>query len=304
MNLILQSKTVNFWAQPYGSSTLWTYLFGALIFGILIFVGLMYMPAQFRRPVVAFCTFIAGAYWVLLYAWPAPIDLQPNELPQGPVEGVGAWLKDANPVVVGMTGIITAFMLGLGIFSLLSIHLRKIRRQQRDWPFSVVLLVSMVAMVSFGYADYFSRQGPDGTKLDLQANWGLANYGRDLLFDGLLQQMDAAMFSVIAFYILSAAYRAFRIRSVEATILLSTALLVMLSLMGAVAYISEQTINGLVSSTGNDFFLNFTLTEVAGWVRRTFETSSLRGIAFGVGIGALAMGLRIWLSLEKSGGNA
>ncbi|NBQ13365.1 MAG: aldehyde dehydrogenase family protein [Proteobacteria bacterium] len=88
---------------------------------------------------------------------------------------------------LGTIGIITAFMLGLGIFSLLSIHLRKIRRQQRDWPFSVVLLVSMVAMVSFGYADYFSRQGPDGTKLDLQANWGLANYGRDLLFDGLLQ---------------------------------------------------------------------------------------------------------------------
>lgn len=302
MNLILQSKVVNFWAQPFNSQWLWTGVIGGLLFGILIFLSLMFMPAQFRRPVVAFSTFIGGAYWVLLYIFPAPIDMQKTELATGPVESVGKFLTDANPVVVSVSGTVTAFMLGLGIFSLLSIHLKRITRRQKDWAFSVVLLAALASMAFFGYADYISRQGPDGTKLDLQANWGFVNYGRDLLFDGLLQQMDAAMFSVIAFYILSAAYRAFRVRSVEATILLSTALLVMLSLMGAVAFVWNDAVRNMAN--GNDFLMNFQLTEIAGWIRRTFETSSLRGIAFGVGIGALAMGLRIWLSLERTGGGA
>jgi hypothetical protein len=49
---------------------------------------------------------------------------------------------------------------------------------------------------------------------------------------------------------------------------------------------------------------NFTLTEIAKWIKDTFQTSSLRGIDFGVGIGALAMGLRLWLSLERQGAGA
>jgi hypothetical protein len=38
------------------------------------------------------------------------------------------------------------------------------------------------------------------------------------------------------------------------------------------------------------------------WLRNTFQVPSIRGIDFGVGIGALAMGLRLWLSLERTGG--
>jgi hypothetical protein len=114
--------------------------------------------------------------------------------------------------------------------------------------------------------------------------------------------MDAAMFSVIAFYILSAAYRAFRVRSVEATILLGTALIVILSLMGAVSGLWDDAVKS--AANGNTFILNFQLTVVADWIRNTFQTSSLRGISFGVGIGLLAMGLRIWLSLERTGGSS
>ena len=107
------------------------------------------------------------------------------------------------------------------------------------------------------------------------------------------------MFSIIAFYILSAAYRAFRIRSVEATILLASALIMMLSLMGAVEYMW----NGLFDHSGA-FVANFQLTEIARWIRDTFQTPGIRALEFGIGLGALAMGLRLWLSLEKGGVSA
>jgi hypothetical protein len=175
---------------------------------------------------------------------------------------------------------------------------------QKDWFFSVVLMLSAISMVIVGYMDWVSRRGPAGARLEDRANWGPINYARDFMFDGLLQQMDAAMFSIIAFFILSAAYRAFRIRSVEATVLLASALVVMLSLMGAVDAGWTAAINSLSGGNPNSVIQNFSLTEIRGWLTSNVQTPSLRGIDFGIGIGALAMGLRLWLSLEKSGTSA
>jgi hypothetical protein len=301
LHLLAQAPATNFWAEPNGSTSLWVKIVVGLIFGIGLIFALMAAPPQVRRPIVAGVTFLAGLFYVLFYLWPVPIDQKDGELPRNAVEGVGFWLKDALGVVVNFTNILTGFMIGLGIYSLLRIHLRRFFKFQKDWGFSLTLLLSMLAMIFFGYADWLSRLGERGALLDERSNWTLVNYGRDFLFEGLLQQMDAAMFSIIAFFILSAAYRAFRIRSVEATILLATALIVMLSLMGAVQYAIDTPIKQAAGPNG--FLLNFQLSEISQWIRNTFQTSSLRGLAFGVGIGALAMGLRLWLSLERTGGN-
>jgi hypothetical protein len=130
--------------------------------------------------------------------------------------------------------------------------------------------------------------------------WGPAEYAKDLLFDGFLQKMDAAMFSLIAFYILSAAYRAFRARSVEATVLLISALIVILSLMGLL----QNTWDRGIDSTHVELLKNLRLDDIATWLKNTMQTSSIRGLDFGVGIGLLAMALRLWLSLETIGGES
>jgi len=290
------------WAKANGSSDLWTWLAIGLVVGLVFLCALLQTPPALRKFVVGGATFFAGLYWVLFYLWPTPIAREDGQLPRNAVEGVGFWLKDANGVVVGFTQILTTFLLGLGIYSLFRVHFRKVIKAQKDWFFSATLLVSLFLMVFFGYADWVNRLDPaKGALLDNRDNWGFVQYGRDFLFEGLLQQMDAAMFSVIAFYILSAAYRAFRIRSVEATILLATATLLMLSLMGAVTFLWDSMIRNVAN--GNPLLLNLQLTEISQWLRNTFQTASLRGIAFGVNIGALAMGLRLWLSLERTGGN-
>jgi hypothetical protein len=299
MELLAQA---NFWLEPAGSPALYTKLIFALLVGFGVIGLLMVAPPAARRPVVAFATFLAGLYWVMLYLWPVPIAREPGQLPRDGVESVGFFLKDINSDVVSFTVILTSFMLGLGIYSLMRIHVGRIRRHHEDAFFSWVLIVSLLLMVGFGYADWSSRLGERSALLELRDNWGFVNYARDFLFEGLLQQMDAAMFSIIAFFIMSAAYRAFRVRSVEATILLATALIVILSLMGAVAFEWDEGVARMAN--GNPLLLNLQLTEISQWLRNTFQTSSLRGIAFGVGIGALAMGLRIWLSLERTGGSA
>lgn len=263
----------------------------------------MNAPTQVRRPITWFVTFLAGGVFVFAAYWPKPINFDPKtQKPNGFIESTGFWLNEATGVVGSFAQILAAFMLGLGVFSLLRIHLMRIARKKTDWQFSVVLLVSMISMIICGYGDYIIRLKNPTVDYDIETNWTLLNAGRDFLFDKLLQQMDAAMFSIIAFFILSAAYRAFRARSVEATILLGTALLVILSLMGVVASIWDGAVAGIAEgSAAKEFILNFKITEIANWLKNTFQTPAITGIRFGIGLGTLSMAIRIWLGLEKGG---
>jgi hypothetical protein len=301
IDLLADLNPKTFWNAPNDSTELKIKIAIALLLGVGMLVGLLAAPPRLRRPIVGFFTFISGLYYFLLFVYPQPIGRNPEDVPRNTIESISFWISDAQPVIANFSNIISGFLLGLGVFSLLRIHLRKVARQQRDWPFSAVLLVSLVLMVFFGYWDWISRSTPAGSSLPFvpSAAWSLPQYGNDLLFNGLLQQMDATMFSLIAFYILSAAYRAFRARSVEATVLLLTAFVVMLSFMGAAQGAWDGLIGHLAGGNQNAPIQNLRLTAVYLWLRDTMQTPSIRGIDFGVGIGLLAMSLRLWLSLEK-----
>ena len=284
-----------FWNAANGSSEWWI----KVLVSLLVVSGLLFLAKdagpRARKYIVGTITFIAGAFYVLYFLWPSPVNRKPDEIPGSVSEHISFYLDDALPIVATIANIFAAFLLGLGGYSVLNIHIRKLIKKERDWRFSIVLLVCLFAMLIIGYWDWYQRKiDTGGARLDLASNWTAVNYINDFLFDGLFQQMDAAMFSIIAFYILSAAYRAFRIRSVEATILLGSALIVILSLMGAVEFV--WTTHVVTNPT-------FSLTEIAKWLRDSFQTPAIRAIDFGVGVGALAMGLRLWLSLEKQGAN-
>ena len=93
------------------------------------------------------------------------------------------------------------------------------------------------------------------------------------------------MFSTIGFYIVSAAYRAFRIRSGEATLMLAAAFVVMVGQVPVGAY--------LTSGLPADGFLSiFRLENLSYWILKEPNMAAWRGISFGIEVGALAMALR------------
>lgn len=301
MNLLAQATApeLNFWNGEFGSNGLWTKIIVALLIGFGLMIGCLFLPTKARRPIIATATFLAGAFWVLYYLWPQPHDKGPQDIPNNFVESVGFWLSDANPIVGNFANILASFIIGLGIFSLVRVHLRRISRGTRDWPFSVLLLFAMVLMIVFGYWDWAMKKANP----DVATNWTWVQTTTDLMFDGLFQVMESAMFSIIAFFILSAAYRAFRIRSIEATILLAAALIMMLSLMGGLVHAWDGFVSNMSGWQTDSFLNNFKLTDSSNWIKSTLQTPAIRAIDFGVGIGALAMGLRLWLSLERGGVN-
>jgi hypothetical protein len=295
---------LNMWALPPYSPQVWIAVIATVLVGILLIIGLTFLPTNLRRPVVTVMTFLAGSFYVGLWLWPQPIAKTETDLPRDMVESVGFWFQDAQQALANVANILTAFLLLLGMYSLLRIHLGRISKKHPDRAFSVVLIISMVLIVIFGYADWRMRTFMDPQNLlELKSNWTFWNHGRDILFDGLLMQMDAAMFSLIAFFILSAAFRAFRIRSVEATVMMVSALILIISLMPLVIYQSEMLIRAWFPNPSPGDFNpeNYKIGTIAGWVKSNLQTPSLRAVEFGVGLGALAMGLRLWLGLEKGG---
>src|SRR5512147_1512058 len=97
------------------------------------------------------------------------------------------------------------------------------------------------------------------------------------------------MFSLLAFYVASAAFRAFRVRNLEATILLVSAVIVMLGRIPLGDYIFS-------AFPGGETWLG-RFTE---WMMDKPNTAAQRGIIIGAALGAASLSLRVILGIERS----
>jgi hypothetical protein len=172
--------------------------------------------------------------------------------------------------------IVAAFALVLGIQSLLRTHIEKIRRQRRDWPYSVAAIVSFLLMVVVGIGFGHER----GT-------------GFDWIFRHVQVPLDATMFSLLAFFIASAAFRTFRARSTEATLLLVAAIIVMLGRVPGSLLV-------MFGESGVGMWLHAVMPDVSEWIMNFPTVAAKRGIIFGVALGSIATALRIILGIERS----
>ena len=250
-------------------------LAGSFFLVVAVLAALQLAPRRSRRGIIAFFTFLGGLYYVAEFFWPATHGKNP--------------LSPYTDSVANIAAVVGAFAIGVGVISLLQLHTRAVARQRPGWGNSVVLIVMFVLMLVFGllndYKPHLHVFGTGVTSVDVFK----------FLFQGGLTNLGAATFSMIAFYIASAAYRAFRIRSLEATLLMAAALIVML---GAVFFGTELT-NWIPKAPDNPWS-NFRIENIAQWLLMQVNAPAQRGILFGLTIGLLATSLRLWLSLERS----
>uniref|UniRef100_A0A7C6EFV0 Uncharacterized protein n=1 Tax=candidate division WOR-3 bacterium TaxID=2052148 RepID=A0A7C6EFV0_UNCW3 len=161
--------------------------------------------------------------------------------------------------------VLSAFALVLGIGNLTSHHITIIKRKKSDWGYSLVTLLSMFGMAIIGL--FF---GIDEKSL----------YQK--IYLNILTPLGATMFALLAYYMTSAAYRAFRARSLEAGLLLGAAFVVMIGFMPIGQFI-------------HPYFPDF-----AEWLMRIPNMASQRGILLGVAFGSIATALKIILGIERS----
>jgi hypothetical protein len=168
--------------------------------------------------------------------------------------------------------IIGIFALALGIWSLIRVSWDKIRLRRENWQYSVVALLGLTAMIFFGF-DYFRNFFNAA---------GLQNFMFRHFFDYVMIPIQSTMFSLLAFFIASASYRAFRARSLLASLLLLAALIVMIRF--------------------NPYFgpLTAYLEQTASWLLNVPNLAAKRAIVIGVGLGIVATALKVILGIERA----
>lgn len=199
-----------------------------------------------RRELPRIITFVGGMFLGIQY-------FIPHHYSQAVYETALDW-----DIIIGV------FAIFLGIASLVHFHLNKIQRKEPGHRYSYVLLAGLLFMITVAIAT--------GTGQDSKFNrWG---------YVGVLNPISSTMFALLAFYIATAAYRAFRARTVIATILLLSAILVML---GRVP-VGEAMIPGIA--------------HVSDWLLNVPNMAAKRAITIGLGLGGSATALKIVLGIE------
>ncbi len=260
---------------PLQNPTLNAFLVGgAIVVSLLVLFALHTAPPYVRRWVIVGLTFLAGLYFPLEFYIPAHNPLTVWRDP------IGDFLR----VLAGFTS-------GLGVINLLLVHGRHLLRRTTNLPFSLAFFTGFLGMAIVGflhrYKPTFWAEEPGAGEL---AFWSAAN---KVLFEGMLLPLTSTVFSLLAFFIVSAAYRAFRIRTLEAGLLMAAALIVMLANVPVGIWLTSW-----LPAEGWLKWLRF--ENAALWFTLQINTPAMRGILFGAAVGGLGAALRIWLSLERS----
>ena len=169
--------------------------------------------------------------------------------------------------------IVIAFAYVLGIANLIRINSHVIQRKGRDWPFKIILVTSLFFMITVGII--FDILGIR-----------LGGIGEGTIFGWVYfhaqYPLQATMFSLLAFFIASAAFRAFRIRTFQASLLAVTAILVMIGRV----------------PVGESLWASF--PDFTEWIMNVPQLAGKRAIMIGAALGAISTALKVLTGLERT----
>jgi uncharacterized membrane protein YozB (DUF420 family) len=170
--------------------------------------------------------------------------------------------------------IIAAFAIILGILNLILVNGNNIYRKQKGWPFGVVVILGFLVMTIIGlvFSGGKSFQDP-----------GTPFY---YLYMNVYYPLSATMFALLAFFVASASYRAFRARNIEATMLLLAAFILMIGRVPIGYWFSD--------------WLGDALGKSADWIMDFPQTAGQRAIMIGIALGVVSSALRVILGLERT----
>ena len=160
----------------------------------------------------------------------------------------------------------------LGMYSLVRLHLARMSRREAGWGYSIFFFVGFVGMSLAGLYNGGEWFWHDATA-PAQFRW---------LYRHVFTAMGATMFSVLGFFIASAAYRTFRAKTASAAILLIAAIIVMLG---------RAPIGGIITHY---------IPDMAEWIMMVPNTAAKRAVMFGVCLGVIATSLKIIFGVERT----
>jgi len=199
-----------------------------------------------------------------------------------------------------------SFAMLLGVFTLLLSNLKKIALQQSGWIFNAVLILSFA--VTFFFAAQYKMTPSGSTWITIKGTQvGQTGYQ---IFQTVYTPLSSSIFALVAFFIASAAFRAFRAKNIEAVLLLSAAIVVML---GSIPF-GDLLFNAFLSKIssipfGFSLYNALHLSQIFGehpvsWLSNQIQQipmlAAQRAINFGAAIGMVFMSIKILTGIDRS----
>jgi hypothetical protein len=228
-----------------------------------------------KRTIPVAIAFVIGLWFALQYYVPTSFSGQT-------LTWASNWVK-----------ILLGFAYILGLYSLVHVHWLKIKRGQPGYGYSVLVYAGLIGTLVVGLSGEVQSlvgvvAGGEHTFATFQEystpDKPIPNYstGFDWVYNYIFYPASATMFSILAFFIASAAYRTFRARTIEAAFLLIAAVVVMFGRVPIAAAVHE------------------TIPDVADWIMSNPNMAVKRAILIGISLGTVATSLRIIFGIERA----
>jgi hypothetical protein len=186
----------------------------------------------------------------------------------------------------------------LGGANLLKIHLKHVSDRARGWGYSAIVIASFLVTLFVGLGKVGvspSAQSPDYAWSGSYRQIGSAFwFGYEYAF----QPLTATMFALLAFYIASAAFRAFRAKNLEAILLLGTAFIILLGRTFAGVALTSWI--DPANWEGFHYFTGLRIENLTVFIMSVFNTAGNRAIMIGIALGIVATSLRVLLGIDRS----
>jgi len=171
------------------------------------------------------------------------------------VDALGAFLIEGAVVLGG-------FALLLGVINLVTVHFARAKNREKGWGLSIVLLITVLVMLLLGIA------GPASAPV----TWA---------YDYVLSPLHKTLFALLAFFVATAAYRAYRIKSWESLLMVGA---------GVIVLLAQVPVGEMIWGE---------LPLVKDWLMAVPVLAGARGILIGVALGSVIAGLRLLLVMDR-----
>ena len=216
-----------------------------------------------RREIPLLITGFVGAIYIVTYFIPA--------------------LQFVETVSTDWILIIQAFAIWLGALNLMKINLIKLTSGKSGWFMALLVVLSFLFMSGVGFAPLIR-----GETFLADRNYMADGSVFYWMYNATYVPLNATMFALLAFFVASASYRAFRARNREATLLLVAACLLMLGRVPLGDNLTAFLPEGWQLSAWADVIMNY------------FQLAGQRAIMIGIALGIVSTSLRLVLGIERS----
>lgn len=170
-------------------------------------------------------------------------------------------ISSVNTELANWVQIMVNIALGTGFIALFLYHSRKVTRKAKGYQFSFIIFAAIAVMFVAMYS------GPEV---------------RGWLYGEVFTAMTTSVICFALFYEVSGAYRAFRVRNLDALLLMVSGFIMIINF--APLYESLFPAFGVIPA----------------WILGVPSMGASRGIIIGVAIGTIAIAIRILLGYEKA----